>query len=1073
MASDGDNSDANDQMDLIRAAMAEVAKPDVLEGSASELISFSEAPGQVIDRYRLLEEIGEGGMGVVWRAEQLAPVERVVALKVVKLGMDTRQVTARFELERAALARLNHPNIATVLDGGTTVGGRPYFAMEFVPGASIIAASDKMRLDVQARIRLMLEVCGAIEHAHGQGIIHRDIKSSNVLLPGYAEQTRIGEPLVPKVIDFGIAKAVGEGTGATSLLTEQRQILGTLESMAPEQAAMGQIDERTDVYGLGVLLFELLAGCTPFAHRATEGGGYEKALRLIREERPPFASSVGMDATVAARRSATLPELRKVLARDMDWVIARALEKEPSRRYPTVAALREDLERYLEGRPVEARPPSWMYLSGKFVQRHRGLTLGVSAAMLALLVGLVATVVALGRAQSAERETRRTLYGAESLLACDAVLARGGYARVKEFCDRWVGPKRGNRDWRGWEWYYLDSTTRPDVLSIESESTPCGAAWHPNGEQIAVARYLGVDVYNSRSGERLGGLGWEDGAGPALLEGIAWDPSATRVVASGMGGMIAVEPMTETLLWQYPARYISGPVWLSEGDRIIGFGSEEDQDDLLFEFDPVSGEVTRRVAGGFRWIGSFEMSRDGRQLTSAKATGRCVILDGATYEPLFSLSDHISVLTAARWNKDETSLATAGFDGRVRVWDVDKRTVSLAIDARSEPVRGLDWHPNGRWIAAGSDDKQINIWNVESGEHRAELSGHSERVDRVAWSPTGDRLASTSQDGTVRIWNFDVPSPHRFIVTSSSGERSRHATLTWSPQEDSILVGSPLGASTVRLDDDQVGERIYKRDRSNAAASADGRFVATATDAAGGDSLELNVWDPSLEAPAQCSWFFPWVQNYNHVRFAWHPSLSRLAFSYGGMIRVVDLVDGSPPTEIYRGPGGEPVMDIQWDAAGERLATVSARGQLSVLDPVGEAGGGPAHLILQGPDAAFRSVGWSPDGKRLAFSSGAGDVFLMSEDGTELKKLTGHSTSVEAVAWHPSGDRVASASRDGTVLLWDADSGRLVAKLVEGDPVLALSWSAAGTRLAAITDLGLLHIWDASISLGLNGSSEE
>ncbi len=1059
MDSDGEKGA---HVDLIRAAMSELSSEDVVPGGASEVISFSEAPGQVIDRYRLLEEIGEGGMGVVWRAEQLAPVERVVALKVVKRGMDTRQVVARFELERAALARLSHPNIATVFDGGQTAGGRPYFAMEFVPGPPLVESSDQMRLDVRARVRLMVAVCSAIEHAHGQGIVHRDIKSSNVLLPTYADHDSIGQPLSPKVIDFGIAKAVEGDRDVTALMTSDQQIVGTLEAMAPEQADMGTVDARTDVYSLGALLCELLSGSTPFGSLGLANGGYEQVLRSIRLKRPPLASTLASDETAASKRSTTVADLQKSLRRDMDWVIARTLEKEPARRYPSVAELRLDLERYLDGRPVEARPPSVRYRAAKFVHRHRGLTVGVSAALIALIVGLVGTGLSLRRARSAEAATRRTLYYAESLLACDAAASPGGAARVAELCDHWREPVSGRADWRGWEWHYLVSTTRPDVQVIESSAVPCGVDWHPSGDRIAVSCSGGIGVYNSQSGERLGGVELPQDDQYWLMEGVSWGPEGKLVAAAGLGGVIVLDPMKEAVQWTYSASYVSGPAWDPSGDRLLGYGADGDDGDLLFEFDVATGELLRKESGGYQWMGTFDFSANGRWLPSAKSVGRCVVLDSASHEPLFTLDGHLSVLTAARWSQGDAALATAGFDGRVQIWDAATRELRAAIDEYREPVRGLDWHPDGRSIATSCDNKQIHVWDAETGLQRAELSAHARRVDRVAWSPSGDRLASTSQDGTIRIWNMETPSPHRSMATSRSDERARRSTLTWLVGEESLLISSGHGASMPKLDGDFGREVVSVPSRNNAAVSAGGQLVATSSEAAGSSTVELRIWGPKLEGPALHEWSFEWQSGHNRVVTDWHPVRPLLAYAYGEEVRVLDFSSEGPPVEVYSASVDRTLERLAWDPAGERLAAVGFGGEIFLLDTVS----GAERTVLKVTDQRLLDVDWSTDGERLAVSSVAGEVLLLDPDGSNILRLAGHSSSAVSVRWHPGGRRVASASRDGSVLLWDTETGELAAKLLEGDPVLALAWDSVGARLAAVTDLGQLHIWDASISLG-------
>jgi serine/threonine protein kinase/tetratricopeptide (TPR) repeat protein len=348
----------------------------------------AEAPGAVLGPYKLLRQIGEGGMGVVYMAEQESPVRRRVALKIIKPGLDTARVIARFEAERQALALMDHPNIARVLDAGATDSGRPYFVMELVQGVPITDFCDQNRLAPEARLRLFLDVCRAIQHAHHKGVIHRDIKPTNVLVTLHD-----GVPVV-KVIDFGIAKAMALKLTERTLLTAHDQVVGTPAYMSPEQAEPSglDIDTRSDVYALGVLLYELLTGTTPLEIERLRGAGYIELLRLIREEEAPRPSrrlsSLGESAAVLAdRRSLDVRRLARALAGDLDWVVMKALEKDRDRRYGTPAGLAEDVDRYLRREAVLARPPSAIYKVKKFAQRHRPAVTAVCAVAGALLAG--------------------------------------------------------------------------------------------------------------------------------------------------------------------------------------------------------------------------------------------------------------------------------------------------------------------------------------------------------------------------------------------------------------------------------------------------------------------------------------------------------------------------------------------------------------------------------------------------------------------------------------------------------------------------------------------------------------
>ncbi|MFC1793001.1 protein kinase [Planctomycetota bacterium] len=333
---------------------------------------ISEIPGTLIDRYKLLEKIGEGGMAVVYMAEQEKPIRRKVALKIIKLGMDTKSIIARFEAERQALAMMDHPNIAKVLDAGATETGRPYFVMELVTGVSITEYCDKNNCNTKERLALFIQVCHAVQHAHQKGIIHRDLKPSNILV------TIQDNKPVPKVIDFGIAKATNQRLTEKTLFTRYAHIIGTPAYMSPEQADLADldVDTRSDIYSLGVLLYELLTGTTPFSEEELRKAGYIEMQRVIREQEPPKPSTklstIGETlADIAKYRGCTPDLLKKTIRGDLDWIVMKSLEKIRDRRYDNASALAMDIQRHLDYQPILAKAPSTIYRLHKFLQRHR------------------------------------------------------------------------------------------------------------------------------------------------------------------------------------------------------------------------------------------------------------------------------------------------------------------------------------------------------------------------------------------------------------------------------------------------------------------------------------------------------------------------------------------------------------------------------------------------------------------------------------------------------------------------------------------------------------------------------
>jgi eukaryotic-like serine/threonine-protein kinase len=380
-----------------------------LEVPATDLLasadgpSVSERAGTVIGPYKLLEQIGEGRFSVVFLAQQRHPVRRKVALKVLKVGMDTREVIARFEAERQALALMDHAHIARVFDAGATPSGHPYFVMELVRGTPITRFCDENQLPIRERLALFIHVCRAVQHSHQKGVIHRDLKPTNVLVT-----LDNGVP-VPKVIDFGFAKALGLPITDKTLFTNVAEVVGTPLYMSPEQAEMSglDVDTRSDVYGLGVLLYELLTGTTPYDAERLKSAGLDALRRAIREEEPQAPSTristLGQSAMViAANRRSDTNRLRRLLRRELDWIVMKALEKDRDRRYESANSLAEDLERYLADDPVQAGPATTGYRLRKFVRRHKGAALAGALVLLALVGGIIGTTWALIRAINAE-----------------------------------------------------------------------------------------------------------------------------------------------------------------------------------------------------------------------------------------------------------------------------------------------------------------------------------------------------------------------------------------------------------------------------------------------------------------------------------------------------------------------------------------------------------------------------------------------------------------------------------------------------------------------------------------------
>ncbi|MCA9217572.1 MAG: protein kinase, partial [Planctomycetales bacterium] len=464
--------------------------PGLGNDSSGEFIG--EAVGDKIGPYTIREALGEGGMGVVYMATQESPVRRLVAIKIIKPGMDSKHVIARFDLERQALAMMEHPGIARVFDAGATENGRPYFAMELVRGIPITEFCDQNRLPVVDRLQLFISVCEAIQHAHQKGIIHRDIKPSNVLVSVNNDKPEV------KVIDFGIAKAIEQQLADQSLLTSVGQVLGTAEYMSPEQIEWNHanVDTRTDVYSLGIVFYELLTGETPFDHDRLRNGGFDEMRRIIQNEQPQRPSSVvrsiNADAcrAVEERWSTPVNRVLESLRGELDWIVMKAIEKEPNRRYATVNALIMDISRYLRNEPVVARPTSVFYRVKKFTQRNRLIV----ASFLVIACSLVAATIVSARfafwaieserrTEALQRDTAWQLYVSQMAQAVVAWEIHN-YGALAKHLSR-TRPSAELPDFRGWEWHFLaNQSERPFVVTPVAHVEH--AAWHPAKNEFAV-----------------------------------------------------------------------------------------------------------------------------------------------------------------------------------------------------------------------------------------------------------------------------------------------------------------------------------------------------------------------------------------------------------------------------------------------------------------------------------------------------------------------------------------------------------------------------------------------------------
>ena len=926
----------------------------------------AESPGTRIGPYKLLQQLGEGGMGVVFLAEQQEPVRRMVALKIIKQGMDSAQIVARFESERQALAVMDHPNIARVLDAGTTDGGRPYFVMELIKGIPITKFCDQEHLTPRQRLELFIPVCQAVQHAHQKGVIHRDLKPSNVMIALYD-----GKP-VPKVIDFGIAKATTQKLTDRTLFTEVGSMVGTLEYMAPEQAELNNldIDTRADIYALGVLLYELLTGSPPFSAKELRSKAFTEMLRIIREVEPPKPSTKLSGSqelpAIASRRKLEPSNLTRQVQGDLDWIVMKCLEKDRGRRYETANAVVQDIQRYLTDEPVLAGPPSAGYRLRKFVKRNRGMVTAASVVLLTVVLGIIGTTWGWVDAVQARKDEADALKLAEKRRGeAEKVADENKLLATKELNARIEADERREQA-EGLalriqsEHYFAKVDERPDLATVGMARLLPMAA-RVKDQSVADLLRLQVGAW-SRRVTRLSAI-------------FSHEEGVVAVALSADGKMALTGSWDKTArLWNTATGKPIGPPLVHEREVVAVALSADGKTALTGSHDKTAhlwDTATGKPIGlPLRHKGAVVcvvLSADGKIALTGSEENAARLWQTATANPIGPPLQHEDQIVAVAISADGNTALTGSFDKATRLWEMRTgKPIGPPVQHKAQ-ILALALSADGKMALAGSLTEAW-LWEAATGKPIGSPLQHQHQVVAVALSADGKTALTGSFDKTARLWDIATGKPigpplqHPEMVLAAALSADGKTALTGSVDK------------AARLWEIQVSNHLapplqHQDAVRTVALSADGKMALT-----GSDDKTARLWYTATGKPIG-------------------PPLQHLDF----------------------------VMCVALSADGKTALTGSNDKTARLWDTTnGKAIG--AHLQHEGQVVA---VALSADGKTALTGSHDRTARLWdTATGKPIGPPLRHQGGVARVALSADGKTALTGSADGTARLWEATTGK-------------------------------------------------
>jgi WD40 repeat protein/tRNA A-37 threonylcarbamoyl transferase component Bud32 len=1034
--------------DFIETPVYEIPADLLVKGPADTLA------GRRIGPYQVLGQIGQGGMGEVYLAERADDrFRKQVAIKVVKRGMDTEAILRRFRNEQQILASLDHANIAKLLDAGTTEDGLSYFIMDYVEGLTIDVYCDTHKLPTRERLALFRTVCSAVGYAHEHYVIHRDLKPSNILITAEG---------VVKLLDFGIAKALNpdmaaEAVGATT--TSLRPM--TPEYASPEQVRGGPVTPSSDVYSLGVLLYELLTGHRPYH---VKRGTPQEIERVICEKEPEKPSTMisrveevsSTDGqrwitltpkSVSETRDGQPDKLRRRLVGDLDNIVLMALRKEPGRRYASAEQFAADLERYLQGRPVLARPDTAGYRAGKFVRRNKAGVAAAALLVLALLGGMVASQWQARRAERQELISRQLLYAAHMNLAFKAWENADVVQVIEQL--RAHRPQPGHPDLRTFAWYYLWKLCHREVLSLPHDENVSALAFSPDGKMLAVA--IGdrtVKVWDVIRRQELATLGGHTNS----IFCVAFSPDGTLLAT---GGMDETVKLWDVAAWRERASLRGNLGWA----RSVGFSPDGRFLAVGSSHGPiVLWDVKTRQAVGIlkghrtgHLVFSLAFSPSGEVLASGSMDNTVRLWNTTTRQERAVLKGHNHWVRSLAFSPDGKILATGSEDATVRLWDLATRQAPIIIRAHKLKVTAVAFSPDGKLLATASTDNIVKLWDTTTWQERATIKGHT-GISSIAFSPDSQRLATGGGDQTVKLW--DVASPQPLATTYRFKEGI--ASIAYSTDGKTILIGTHSGmgklweATTRReIGTFQIPQKGLAT-LTDWALLPDGKTVAT-----GDQDGMIKFWDIHTGREIQTL--------KGHTKVIFTLALSRdgkiLVSTSGDLTAKAWDIETRREIMTFKGHAGQVVAAAL--SPDNKLVATSSDDKVAKLWDIAS---GREKLTFQGHRSNVTNVAFSPDGKMLATGSWDRTVKIWDvSTGRELATLRGQLDRGACLAFSPDGKTLATGGQDAMVRLWDVRTWQEMA-ILQGHTfwVGIMAFSPDGRTLVTVGFDETVKFWDAA-----------